>query len=65
MPPPTPRAIRVDQHGRQLLSGPQKARVARAYGAAGADAVAGYRKVLAELLNEEERAAVLRAVERS
>jgi DNA-binding MarR family transcriptional regulator len=47
------------------LSGPQKARVANAYREAGAEAVAGYRKVLAGLLNAEERAAVLKAVERS
>lgn len=46
------------------LSGPQKARVAKAYREAGAEAVAGYRKVLAGLLNAEERAAVLKAVER-
>ncbi len=46
------------------LSGPQKARVARAYREAGAEAVAGYRKVLADLLNAEEREAVLKSVER-
>ena len=45
------------------LSGPQKARVARAYREAGAEAVAGYRKVLADLLNAEEREAVLKSVE--
>ena len=47
------------------LSGPQKARVAKAYRDAGPEAVDGYRKVLTGLLNAEERAAVLRAVERS
>lgn len=47
------------------LSGPQKARVAKAYHEAGPEAVAGYRKVLAGLLNTEERAAVLKAVKRS
>ena len=47
------------------LSSPQKARVAKAYREAGAEAVAGYRKVLADLLNAEERAAVLKSVERS
>ncbi|MDP6692047.1 MAG: MarR family transcriptional regulator [Alphaproteobacteria bacterium] len=47
------------------LSGPQKARFARAFRSAGADAVAGYRKVLADMLNADERAAVLKAVERS
>ena len=46
------------------LSGPQKARVAKAYREAGAEAVAGYRKVLADLLNTEEREAVLKSVER-
>ena len=46
------------------LSGPQKARVARAYREAGAEAVAGYRKVLADLLNAEEREAVMKSVER-
>ncbi len=47
------------------LSGPQKARFARAFRNAGADAVAGYRKVLADMLNADERVAVLKAVERS
>jgi DNA-binding MarR family transcriptional regulator len=47
------------------LSGPQKARIAKAYRNAGAEAVAGYRKVLADLLNAEERDGVLRSVERS
>ncbi|MDE0942946.1 MAG: MarR family transcriptional regulator [Alphaproteobacteria bacterium] len=47
------------------LSRPQKDRVAKAYRAAGADAVAGYRKVLEDLLNAEERATVLQAVDRS
>ncbi|MFP6771124.1 MAG: MarR family transcriptional regulator [Alphaproteobacteria bacterium] len=46
------------------LSGPQKARVAKAYREAGAEAVAGYRKVLADLLNAEEREAVLKSVGR-
>ena len=47
------------------LSSPQKKRVARAYRQAGAEAVAGYRRVLAELLNSDEREAVLKSVERS
>jgi DNA-binding MarR family transcriptional regulator len=46
------------------LSGPQKARVAKAYREAGAEAVAGYRKVLADLLNAKEREAVLKSVGR-
>ena len=47
------------------LSSPQKKRVARAYRQAGAEAVAGYRRVLADLLNSDEREAVLKSVERS
>lgn len=47
------------------LSEPQKARVARAYREAGAEAVAGYRKVLAGLINEAEREAVLDSIMRS
>ena len=41
------------------LSRPQRARVARAYREAGAEAVAAYRKVLIGLINEDERARVL------
>ena len=47
------------------LSSPQKARVAGAYEQAGVEAVAGYRKVLAVLLNSEEREAVLNSIERN
>ncbi len=46
------------------LSAPQKARVARAYREAGADAVDGFRKVLAGLIDEDDRDAVLDAVMR-
>ena len=49
----------------EKLSGPQKARIAKAYRNAGAEAVAGYRKVLVDLLNADEREGVLRSVERS
>ena len=44
------------------LSRPQQARVARAYRQAGADAVAGYRRVLLGLINEAERAQVLKSI---
>ena len=44
------------------LSRPQQARVARAYGEAGAEAVAGYRKVLLGLINEADRDSVLQSI---
>lgn len=47
------------------LSRPQRARVARAYREAGAEAVAGYRRVLIGLLNQDERDAVLASVEKN
>jgi len=46
------------------LSRPQRARVARAFREAGADAVAGYRKVLVGLLDRDERAAVLASIDK-
>ncbi len=46
------------------VSEPQRARVARAYREAGAEAVEGYRKVLLGLVNEEDRPAVLRSIKR-
>lgn len=46
------------------VSAPQRDRVARAYREAGAEAVAGYRKVLAGLINEHDREGVLKAIER-
>lgn len=48
----------------QQLSKPQQARVARAYREAGAEAVAGYRKVLAGLINEAERDEILDSIMR-
>ena len=48
----------------ERLSEPQKRRVARAYREAGADAVEGYRKVLAGLIGEGSREAVLRSFRR-
>ena len=49
----------------QELSAPQKSRVARAYREAGPEAVAGYRKVLAGLINEQERARIIETIERA
>ena len=46
------------------VSAPQRARVAKAYREAGAVAVDGYRKVLMGLIDEEERAAILRSIRR-
>ncbi len=46
------------------LSKPQQARVAQAYREAGAEAVAGYRKVLAGLINEAERDEILDSIMR-
>jgi DNA-binding MarR family transcriptional regulator len=47
------------------LSAPQRARVARAFREAGAEAVAGYRKVLIGLLNEEERRAIVASIDKT
>ena len=49
-------------HGR--LEQPQRARVARAYREAGAEAVAGYRKVLIGLINADERERIVSAINR-
>jgi DNA-binding MarR family transcriptional regulator len=46
------------------LSQVQQARVAKAYREAGAEAVAGYRKVLAGLVEETDRDAILRSINR-
>jgi DNA-binding MarR family transcriptional regulator len=46
------------------VSAPQRERVARAYREAGAEAVAGYRKVLIGLIDERDRESVLKSVER-
>jgi len=48
----------------QTLSRPQRARVARAYREAGETAVAGYCKVLAGLINEDEREQILTSIGR-
>ena len=44
------------------LSAPQRARVARAYREAGAEAVEGYRKVLIGLIDEDDRAQILGSI---
>ena len=46
----------------QQLSRPQRARVARAYREAGEAAVAGYCRVLAGLINDEEREQILTSI---
>jgi DNA-binding MarR family transcriptional regulator len=61
------RQLYLTEKGRNLerqISSIQQAKVAEAYREAGAEAVAGYRKVLAGLINEEDRAAILRAIQR-
>ena len=60
------RLLYLTESGQKLereLSAPQKERVARAYREAGAEAVAGYRKVLAQLLDPEQRAVILQSIE--
>lgn len=62
------RLLYLTEAGEKLfreLSAPQRARVARAYREAGAEAVAGYRKVLSGLLNEDERRTILASIEKS
>lgn len=46
------------------VSAPQRDRVARAYGEAGADAVAGYRKVLYGLIGAADREGIRKSIER-
>ncbi len=55
----TPAGIELEQQ----LTATQRARVARAYREAGPEAVAGYRRVLLGLINEDERAAVMQALD--
>lgn len=60
------RLLFLTEKGQMLereLSTPQRARVAQAYREAGADAVAGYQKVLAGLINAAERERVLQAID--
>ncbi|MCH8182459.1 MAG: MarR family transcriptional regulator [Proteobacteria bacterium] len=54
----TPEGVELERK----VSEPQRARVARAYREAGADAVEGYRKVLMGLINEGDRTAILRSI---
>jgi len=48
----------------RLVSALQRERVARAYREAGAEAVEGYRKVLLGLVNDADRAAIVRSIRR-
>lgn len=60
------RLLRLSERGAQLerrLAASQRARVRRAYREAGAEAVSGFRAVLAELLEPAERDDVLRIIE--
>jgi DNA-binding MarR family transcriptional regulator len=54
----TPAGIELEKR----LSAPQRARVARAYREAGAEAVAGYRKVLLGLIDADDREAILKSI---
>lgn len=54
----TPEGVELERK----VSEPQRARVARAYREAGADAVEGYRKVLMGLINDDDRTAILRSI---
>jgi len=61
------RLLYLTEQGKELdrqLSRPQRDRVARAYREAGAEAVAGYRKVLIHLIDAAERDKVLAAIAR-
>lgn len=61
------RQLFLTEQGRGLerqVSAVQQAKVAQAYREAGAEAVAGYRKVLAGLIDEPDRAGILRAIQR-
>jgi len=61
------RLLRLTDKGTALerkLSEPQRARVARAYREAGAEAVAGFRKVMTGLINEVDRNAIIQSIER-
>lgn len=62
------RHLRLTDTGRALenaLSAPQRERVARAFREAGPEAVAGYRKVLEGLINEEGRTNTLKRIYRN
>jgi DNA-binding MarR family transcriptional regulator len=60
------RLLYLTEKGRELeqrVSEKQRARVARAYQEAGAEAVEGYRKVLLGLVDETDRATVLKSIQ--
>ncbi|MEM7508829.1 MAG: MarR family transcriptional regulator [Pseudomonadota bacterium] len=59
------RLLRLSPEGEELeraLSDPQRARLRKAYADAGPDAVAGFRLVLEQMINEGQRAEVLSLV---
>lgn len=61
------RQLFLTEKGRGLerrIAALQQSKVAQAYRDAGAEAVAGYRKVLSGLIDDEDRAQVLRAIQR-
>ncbi len=61
------RLLKLTEKGTELerkLSEPQRARVAKAYREAGADAVAGFRKVMTGLINEIDRKSIISSIER-
>ncbi len=61
------RLLSLTEKGVELerqLSGLQRARVTRAYREAGAEAVAGFRKVLVGLIDEADRESILASVDR-
>jgi len=61
------RQLYLTDEGKALerqISAVQQAKVAQAYREAGAEAVAGYRKVLAGLIDEPERSTILRSIQR-
>ena len=60
------RLLHLTEKGRELerrVSEKQRARVAKAYQEAGAEAVEGYRKVLLGLVNGADRAAVMKSIQ--
>jgi DNA-binding MarR family transcriptional regulator len=60
------RLLYLTEKGRELeqrVSETQRARVAKAYQLAGAEAVEGYRKVLLGLIDEADRPAVLKSIQ--
>lgn len=60
------RLLYLTEKGRELerrVSEKQRARVAKAYQEAGAEAVEGYRKVLLGLIDETDRATVLQSIQ--